>query len=61
VDEVAATAVVEVDRVDAETIHLGVALVDKSLAFAAQRREVPRGDDAFQDEEAFVLELTHLV
>jgi hypothetical protein len=31
------------------------------LALAAQRREVPRGDDAFQDEEAFVLELTHLV
>jgi hypothetical protein len=54
VDEVAAAAVVEVELVDAEAIHLQVALVDEALAFAAQHGEIARGHGAVQDEEALL-------
>ena len=54
--EVAAAAAVEVDLLDAEAIHLPVALVDEALAFAAQRLEIVRGQRALEDEEALLAE-----
>ena len=47
---------VEVQRVDAEPIHLPVALIDEPAAFAAQDFEVARRHDAFEDEEPVVVE-----
>ena len=55
-DEVAAAAVVEVERIDAESIHLAVALVDEPLAFTAQRLEIAGAQDGLEHEEAFVVE-----
>ena len=52
-DEVAAAAVVEVELVDAEAIHLPVAVIDEALALPAQSVEVARSHDALEDEEAF--------
>jgi hypothetical protein len=56
VNEVAATAVVEVERIHAEPIHLAVALVDEPLTFAAQRLEIAGAQDGLEHEEAFVAE-----
>src|SRR4051794_30090736 len=56
VDEVAAATMVEVELVDAEAIHLAVALVNEALALAAQPLEFARGEDAVEDEEALVAE-----
>jgi hypothetical protein len=61
VDEVATAAVVEVKRVDTETIHLPVALVDEPLTFTTQGLEVVRQQDALEDEEALFLELASVV
>ena len=47
---------VEVQRVDAEPIHLPVALIDEPAAFAAQDFEIARRHDAFEDEEPVVVE-----
>jgi hypothetical protein len=46
---------VEVERIDAEAVHLGVALVDEPLALAAKLLEVTLPDDGLEDEEALVL------
>ena len=61
VDEVAAAAAVEVELVDAEAIHLPVALVDEALAFAAERVEIALGHGALQDEEALLAELARVI
>jgi hypothetical protein len=61
VQEVAAAAVVEVEPVDAEAIHLALARVDEALALAAQRVEVARGHDVPEDEEALLAELTRVL
>jgi hypothetical protein len=61
VDEVAAAAPVEVELVDAEAVHLPVALVDEALAFAAQRVEIVWRHGPLQDEEAFLTELPRLL
>jgi hypothetical protein len=61
VHEVALAAVVEVDRVDAEPVHLRVALVDEALAFVAEGFEVGRQDDALEDEVTLVPELLRLL
>ena len=52
VEEVAAAAVVEVERVDAEAVHLAVALVDEPVALAAQDLEIARRYGVLEDEEA---------
>jgi hypothetical protein len=57
VDEVAAAAPIEVKLVDAEAIHLLVALVDEALAFAAQRVDIAWRHGAIQHEEALRTEL----
>ena len=61
VDEVPLAAVVEVEGVDAEPIHLAVALVDEALALVPQRLEVAWPDDALEDEEALVAEVLSLL
>jgi hypothetical protein len=43
---------VEVERVNAETIHLPVALVDEALALAVQRAKIARGHDAVQERRS---------
>ena len=60
-EEVAAAAVVEVQLVDAEAIHLPLARLDDTLALAAQRVEIARGHDAPQDKEALLAELTRVL
>ena len=60
-DEVPLAAVVEVEGVDAEPIHLAVALVDEALALVPQRLEVAWPDDALEDEEALVAEVLSLL
>jgi len=45
---------VEVDRVDAQPVHLPVALADQAVALPAQEGEIARGDHAVEDEEAVV-------
>src|SRR5215207_5534739 len=52
---------VEVQRVDAEPIHLPVALTDEPAAFAAQDFEIARRHDAFEDEEPVVVEATSVL
>ncbi len=47
---------VEVEGVDAEPIHLPVALIDEPAAFAAQDFEIARRHDAFENEEPVVVE-----
>ena len=49
VDEGVVAAPVEVERVDAETIHLPVTLVVEAPVLAAQRVEIACGRDAVQD------------
>ena len=61
VDEVAAAAVVEVERVDAVAVHLTVALVDQPAAFCTQELEIARGQDAVEDEEAVVGEAARVL
>ena len=56
-DEVTAATPVEVELVDAEAIHLPIALVDEALAFAAQRVEIVCRHGPLQDEEALLTEL----
>ena len=53
-DEVAAPAVAEVQRVDAETGHLVVAFVDEALALTAQGLEIGRGHGVLDNEVALV-------
>ena len=60
-EEVAAATVVEVKLVDAEAIHLPVALVDEALAVAAEGVEVARSHDALEDEESFVTKASSVV
>ena len=60
-EEVAAATVVEVKHVDAEAIHLPVALVDEALAVAAEGLEVARSHDALEDEESFVAKAASVV
>src|SRR3954469_12597797 len=55
-DEVAAAPVVEVNCVDAEAVHLPVALVDEALALASQELEVAFGNGPLEDEEPLVAE-----
>jgi hypothetical protein len=61
VEEVAAAAVVEVELVDPEAIHLSLARVDDTLTLAAQRVEIARGHDAPQDKEALLAELARVL
>jgi ubiquinone/menaquinone biosynthesis C-methylase UbiE len=61
VEEVAATAVVEVELVDAEAIHLPLARLDDALTLAAQHVEIPWRQDAAQDKEAVLAELARVL
>jgi hypothetical protein len=59
--EVAAATVVEVELLDAEAIHLTIALVEEPLALATKGVEVARGQDALEHEEAFVAKTSRVL
>jgi hypothetical protein len=51
---------VEVDRVDAELVHLPVALVDQALTLATQGFQIILRDGALEHEEALLLKAPRL-
>jgi ubiquinone/menaquinone biosynthesis C-methylase UbiE len=61
VEEVAAAAVVEVELVDPEAIHLPLACLDDALTLAAQHVEIAWGHDALQDIETVLAELARVL
>ena len=61
VQEVAAAAVAEVDRVHTEARHLGVAFGHETAAFAPQRCEFGWSEGVLDDEPSFVVEVANVI